>query len=238
LSNSLTQDKSLLLGSRESIEALAQKESSRILAISDSHANAAAFSYALEKFGMLSDILLFTGDGCSDMAYLLQKASSDEYFSSCIPPVIAFVKGNNDASSYSFMNKAAIRQKNAPLLLQIKVPLKNEVTVAGHKIVLVHGHAHSLYGGTSSLASEAEASGADIIFYGHTHIPACGIISTESGSPLLLVNPGSCSIPRAGQPPSFAVAEVKKGIAGGNCTFYEIRRPDPKPFIPPPIYMA
>ena len=101
-----------LLGNRESIELLAQKDSARILAISDSHANANALSFVLQKFGVESDLLVFCGDGVSDIAYLLQKACEDEYFFACIPPVLAFVKGNNDSSSYTFMNKAAFAKNS------------------------------------------------------------------------------------------------------------------------------
>ncbi|MBP5697628.1 MAG: YfcE family phosphodiesterase [Treponema sp.] len=234
MSNSLTQDKSLLLGSRESIEALAQKDSARILAISDSHANTAALSFVLQKFGVESDALVFCGDGASDIVYLLQKASCDECFFACIPPVIAFVRGNNDSSSYSFMNKAALRKKDAPLLVQVMVPPRNELTVAGHKLVIVHGHAHSLYSGVSDLVQEAEKSKADLIFFGHTHVPSSGYASSKHG-PILLVNPGSCSIPRACQPPSFALLDVKKGNPNPDCVFYEIRQPTTRPFIPPPL---
>jgi len=234
LTKSLLQDESLLIGSRESIEKLAQCEGTRILAISDSHANTQALSFAVQKFGMESGLLVFCGDGVSDISYLLQKASGDEYFFACIPPVIAFVRGNNDSSSYSFMNKAALKQKGLPLLVQIKVPLKNELFVAGHKVVLVHGHNHSLYSGVSSLVQEAEKSEADILFYGHSHIPACGCSAAKNGS-VMLVNPGSCSIPRAGQPPSFTLVDVKKGKQITDCIFYEIKRPDPSPFIPPPL---
>lgn len=234
MSKSLTQDKSLLIGSRESIELLAQKDSARILAISDSHANASSLSFVLQKFGMESDLLVFCGDGVSDIAYLLQKALEDEYFFACIPPVVAFVKGNNDSSSYTFMNKAAFEKNSGSPLVQIRLPLQNTLTVCGHKILLVHGHAHSLYSGLSSLVQEAENSGADILFFGHTHIPSSGYASSKNG-PILLVNPGSCSIPRACQPPSFALLDVKKGNPNPDCVFYEIRHPDPRPFIPPPL---
>lgn len=234
MSKSLTQDKSLLIGSRESIELLAQKDSARILAISDSHANASTLSFVLQKFGMESDLLVFCGDGVSDIAYLLQKALEDEYFFACIPPVLAFVKGNNDSSSYTFMNKAAFEKNSGSPLVQIRLPLQNTLTVCGHKILLVHGHAHSLYSGLSSLVQEAENSGADILFFGHTHIPSSGYASSKNG-PILLVNPGSCSIPRACQPPSFALLDVKKGNPNPDCVFYEIRHPDPRPFIPPPL---
>ncbi|MBP5576234.1 MAG: YfcE family phosphodiesterase [Treponema sp.] len=234
MSKSLTQDKSLLIGSRESIELLAQKDSARILAISDSHANASTLSFVLQKFGIESDLLVFCGDGVSDIAYLLQKALEDEYFFACIPPVLAFVKGNNDSSSYTFMNKAAFEKNSGSPLVQIRLPLQNTLTVCGHKILLVHGHAHSLYSGLSSLVQEAENSGADILFFGHTHIPSSGYASSKNG-PILLVNPGSCSIPRACQPPSFALLDVKKGNPNPDCVFYEIRHPDPRPFIPPPL---
>jgi len=238
LNKCLLQDQSLLIGSRESIDCLAQKDSARILAISDSHANANALSFVLQKFGMESDLLLFCGDGVSDIVYLLQKASEDQYFFACIPPVIAFVKGNNDSSSYTFMNKAAFAKNSGSPLVKIAVPLQNELTVCGHKILLVHGHAHSLYSGVSYLVQEAENCGAEILFFGHTHIPACGCVSCNSGkSSLLLLNPGSCSIPRACQPASFAVLELKKDRALADYTFYEIRHPEPRPFVPPPIYM-
>ena len=238
MSNSLVQGSSFLLGSEQSIESLAQKESARLLAVSDSHANAAALAFAIEKFGLTSDALVFCGDGVSDLAYLLQKASCDEIFFACIPPVVAFVRGNNDLGSYTFMSKNKAKEKATQKLVQIKVPLKAEFVAAGHRVSILHGHTLALYEGRAGL--EKEAQNADILFFGHTHIPSAGVFwGSEKKS--FVVNPGSCSIPRACQPPSFAVLDLKKGSGEKDisslvdCTFYEIKYPEPKPFLAPPL---
>lgn len=68
-------------------------------------------------------------------------------------------------------------------------------------ILLVHGDA---YYTTGQLFDEAEKHNCLAVLFGHTHQP----LLTASGK-VLLLNPGSLSLPRHGYAPSFAVLEVE-----------------------------
>ncbi|MDR2942994.1 MAG: YfcE family phosphodiesterase [Treponema sp.] len=71
-----------------------------------------------------------------------------------------------------------------------------------YRFFICHGHRHSLYGGYNSLISAARVSQANVVLYGHTHIPSCKNIDG-----ILLVNPGSVGRPRSRIGASFAVIE-------------------------------
>lgn len=86
---------------------------------------------------------------------------------------------------------------------------------AGHNILITHGHNYYVNDGDDILKEYALGEGADIVFYGHTHIPD---ISEQDD--IVLVNPGSLSYPRQdNKRPSYAIMEIdRKGR-----TSYEIR---------------
>ena len=60
---------------------------------------------------------------------------------------------------------------------------------------MTHGHTLGVKGGRDELCREAARNGADIVLFGHTHVPSLEYI--EKGSirgvdkPLVLFNPGS-----------------------------------------------
>ena len=56
----------------------------------------------------------------------------------------------------------------------------------GKKILITHGQCYQVKMGTELLLAAAESAGADVVIFGHTHIPVC---TTESG--ILMINPGS-----------------------------------------------
>ncbi|MFD1465124.1 metallophosphoesterase [Lapidilactobacillus mulanensis] len=70
-------------------------------------------------------------------------------------------------------------------------PLLVTETIAGEKILIVHGHRYGVNFGLDKLALLAQEKAADLVFYGHTHQLACEF---EQGS--LFLNPGSISEPR------------------------------------------
>ncbi len=76
----------------------------------------------------------------------------------------------------------------------------------GHRIFLCHGHTLGVHRSIDALLAAAKAHGCTAALYGHTHIAK---MQTEDG--VLLLNPGSCSRPRGGQRPSFAVLETGGG---------------------------
>ena len=56
----------------------------------------------------------------------------------------------------------------------------------GHRIMLCHGHLHSVKTTSERLINDAKANRCDIVLFGHTH---CAVNRTENG--ILMVNPGS-----------------------------------------------
>lgn len=68
-------------------------------------------------------------------------------------------------------------------------------------IMLVHGDVyHTLY----QLIDKARENRCSAVLFGHTHVPLL-----QADGELLVVNPGSMSLPRQGSRPSCAVLEVE-----------------------------
>jgi len=92
----------------------------------------------------------------------------------------AAVRGNNDYFS-NFPRKKIVQVEDASLLL-------------------VHGDA---YYNLSPLIYEAKQARCAAVLFGHTHEPLL-----QADGALLIVNPGSLSLPRRGYRPSFAILEI------------------------------
>lgn len=68
-----------------------------------------------------------------------------------------------------------------------QVPDRRILRVEGKRILMMHGHRYNVkqtYGPAAYAAREAQA---DILLFGHTHIPYC-----EQVDGLWMLNPGSC----------------------------------------------
>ncbi len=65
------------------------------------------------------------------------------------------------------------------------------LSIGNHVALLVHGHDHMVKWGNQELIRAARAKGADVVLYGHTHVPD---LSWENG--IRIMNPGSISEPR------------------------------------------
>ena len=84
--------------------------------------------------------------------------------------------------------------------------LKESLTVefGGKRIAMCHGHRHAVYRGIDVLKYWALEKEADVVLFGHTHVPFL-----EQSSSLTVINPGSISKPRQeGHQPGYAVLEV------------------------------
>lgn len=77
--------------------------------------------------------------------------------------------------------------------------------LAGHRILLVHGHEFASRNRAYKLALKASETGADTVVFGHSH--AAGFMR-ENG--VLLFNPGSISSPRDHDRPSYGILEIDK----------------------------
>lgn len=89
----------------------------------------------------------------------------------------------------------------------------------GKHIVMCHGHRYLNYGGIETLRYLAEQEKADIVMFGHTHVPAIESIDGKT-----FVNPGSISKPR--QERKIPTYIMMNSDADGNVTFelYEYAR--------------
>ncbi len=68
----------------------------------------------------------------------------------------------------------------------VSAPIKKQITLEGTSILLSHGHRWGVKSGYGAAIADAQAAGADILLFGHTHIPLCQQL--ESG--LWMMNPG------------------------------------------------
>ena len=67
------------------------------------------------------------------------------------------------------------------------VPVKKEIKLGGKSVLLSHGHRWGVKSGYDTAIADARAVGADILLFGHTHIPLCRQL--EDG--LWMMNPGA-----------------------------------------------
>ena len=152
--------------------------SRKILVVSDSHGYNGNLLEALSHFGKNGkdlEMLIFLGDSQGALEEL-------EGFIDC--PVKA-VRGNCDYSS--------------------EYPLVDFVEIDDEVAMITHGHRYGCNYSTETLADVAEANGASIVMYGHTHIP---VVTEENG--VTILNPGSISLPRQqGRKPSYLVITIE-----------------------------
>jgi len=127
-----------------------------ILLISDIHGSRANLQRILDS-GRYESII-FCGDGLNDLV-----------FAAVSPQIqVTSVLGNCDrAGGYHGENSAIMK-------------------LGASNVLVVHGDLHDAKQTTSKLVSAALARGADIVFFGHTHLPC----SVEEGG-VHLVNPGA-----------------------------------------------
>lgn len=160
----------------------------RFLVASDSHGRVSSLLEMVRRAHTKrfpADGIIFLGDGLSDLAYLRDEG---------LP--LFFVRGNCDG-------------------LMIDAPTEEILTFEGHRIFYTHGHHYSVKSGTDSLVSVAAERGADIVLYGHTHVPkecyyAPGdtVGATVLNKPLYLMNPGSIREGYGDDTAGFGVLEI------------------------------
>lgn len=146
----------------------------RILILSDSHHG---MNFMEEcAFWLKPDCILHLGDYYADGFDLKQEFPKAEFYQ---------VPGNCDAYGCS---------PDKPLILMPKI--------GGLNIYMTHGHRHNVKLTTALLLRDARNCGADIVLYGHTHIPEC----YQEKDGLWVMNPGS-----AGYGPTAGLLEIENG---------------------------
>lgn len=204
----MRQQPNLLLAADGGWERLATAEKARLLVVSDSHGSRETIAAILRRFGREADALCFCGDGADDLLALLSDGTRPELAGS-IPPVVAMVQGNGDNSTGTLVTEERIF---------VHIPVQIEFTAARRRVMMTHGHRYNVYMGTKALRDEAELVGADIAFYGHTHVANAQAVKC----PPYLLNPGSCARPRGGLPHTFAVVDLSEDKPLPDYRYYEI----------------
>lgn len=77
------------------------------------------------------------------------------------------------------------------------------VLINGKKFLIAHGHTYGVKHSLSKLISKVKKLELDGAFYGHTHVPT---VYERNG--ILIMNPGSLTIPRTSQGPTYGIVEV------------------------------
>ncbi|MCM1099803.1 MAG: metallophosphoesterase [Clostridium sp.] len=87
-----------------------------------------------------------------------------------------------------------------------KLPRELELQIGRYKVWVTHGHNYYVSMGNETIKQEAEARGADIVCYGHTHRP----VVDKSGD-VIALNPGSLSYPRQeNRRASYIIMEIDR----------------------------
>jgi putative phosphoesterase len=154
--------------------------SKKLLVFSDSHGSVSAVKAVLTwaaKHLPPNDTICgaaFCGDGIAD---LKPAAESTGFYCDW-----KLVNGNND--------------------YEYSMPESIVFDFCDYRFFMCHGHRHGIYTGFNSLVAAARSNEAQIVLFGHAHVP---INKTESG--ILILNPGSVSRPRNRTGATFAVIE-------------------------------
>lgn len=77
------------------------------------------------------------------------------------------------------------------------------VTYAGQSFYLIHGHQYGAKRSLVSLFYRGLEVGANVVLFGHTHVPVC-----ERIDGIWMINPGSASLPRYGSGCSYALIDL------------------------------
>jgi len=85
------------------------------------------------------------------------------------------------------------------------LPEVARLELEGHSVVITHGHQLG-YPTPEALAQEYPE--AQLILFGHTHVPIIERIVARDGREILAVNPGSCGPRRSDLMPTLCIAEI------------------------------
>jgi hypothetical protein len=157
--------------------------SKKLLLFSDSHGSISAlkhvFNWAKEKLPpndtLCSAVCL--GDGLSDIS---KAADATGFYSDW-----KLVNGNNDYG--------------------ISMPETAVFDFADHRFFMCHGHRHGLYNGYQTLLASAKSANADVVLFGHSHVPFYKIVDGIS-----IINPGSVGRSRSRIGETFAIIECSE----------------------------
>ena len=142
------------------------------LIFSDAHGKASLMERVLRAQPTAPSAIFFLGDGLRDSRFPVFERQT-----------LYAVKGNCDGGLFGGL-----------------LPYDEEfvVSLEGHRILAVHGHRFGVKSGLGGLISYAASIDADIVLFGHTHLPSEQTLPAGTvvggralARPMYLFNPGS-----------------------------------------------
>lgn len=144
-----------------------------ILVLSDSHGNTGKFKNIIDRHPKI-EFVIHLGDYGIDVSRI-----SDI----CGTVTTEAVRGNCDRESI--------------------FPLEKVLQLLGKRIFITHGHNYGVKSSLNSLVVKGKKEKANLILYGHTHIP-----KVEMLEGIWIVNPGSIARPKGLQKATYAIVEL------------------------------
>ena len=132
-----------------------------------------------------AEVVFFLGDGISDIEPFLKYDNRRAWFA---------VLGNFDFR-LSLPNLPTIKKTD-------------EITLLGKRIVFTHGDLYGAKSGLTGLKQLAQDRSADIVLFGHTHVPAEEYVSVGDRA-VWLFNPGSVGMTYMSTP-SYGVITLEE----------------------------
>ena len=81
--------------------------------------------------------------------------------------------------------------------------LEDIIEINSKKILITHGHLYKVKSGYEEISKIAKEKEVDIVLFGHTHRSFLGYYDD-----MLIMNPGSISLPRGDKYPTFGIIEI------------------------------
>ncbi len=124
--------------------------------------------------------------------------NGEEYIRTITPCRVEMVSGNNDFFTL--------------------LPKEKIIQIGKYTVMLTHGHRYGVNHSSWALRETAIKNCADIVMFGHTHVPMIDLSSS-----IWAINPGSLALPRQhGRIPTFIIMEIdSQGDAHFTLNYYK-----------------
>ena len=152
----------------------------KILVVSDTHRETENLRNVVSRNRYGLDLVIHLGDNEDDGIIVMKDF-----------PEIAFLSVLGNCDYHSFSSKAKY---------------EGTFKAEGRKIFYTHGHKYSVKSTTSSIVSNAKLQGCDTVLFGHSHVA----YSEMRQDGVLVLNPGSLSMPRDGSDGTYAILEINE----------------------------
>lgn len=120
------------------------------------------------------------------MIHLGDFGSSEDFIKSMANCPVEMISGNNDIFN--------------------SLPKEKIIKIGNYTVYLTHGHRYGVYYSTNQIKEAARARKADIVMFGHTHIPMIDI-----SDDIWAINPGSMALPRqSNRIPTYIIMDLDR----------------------------